>query len=542
MAGGSRKSVFVPEPAAVPEGDAAEPSKPSRKMWSYGLNGHCEELPAEHVKSFKGSGSFRTDFAELCERCGVVPHAALAPSRRGTSEDGPVLSVQAMLLDHVAAEALRVLLPTSWHLEVIRFSGCCLDVSMLALLRAGLTESCTVTTLHLDWNPLEVPIDAAAVKAAVAQKSVETLDELEISRHVKQTERTLCAFRKLLLAHATDLNDALRRVAQGAVPDHPATAMLEPLTAATWVDAFEKQLRLPSRETAEVFMLLDDFELGQGDGRVPLDRLEQVLSGLPEAGEAASVTDQLGVAFGGFLDGGSCLESMSYRCCSIGYLEVQAMGAALKQSRHLRALNLWGNRLCDASTKVLAEALEAYYGLQYLGLGQNFLTHVGLESLCKVLGKIRVAEKELADRLSKEIKLRQKEKDKLLKKPEPPKKDGRGRDRYQPEFRIDSIEEFKDAGQTFWTWTRNCALRTLNLEGNLVADAASVLQLRPQGVGDLILRGVPCVEALRQALDAESAAAPPASDSAEGGSASAPAESQAVAEGQQSSGWRLVLN
>ena len=62
---------------------------------------------------------------------------------------------------------------------------------------------------------------------------------------------------------------------------------------------------------------------------------------------------------------------MAHRCCNLGRLELQAIGSALASPPpHLRALNLWGNKICDEGVKYLAEALEVNFGLQFLGLGR----------------------------------------------------------------------------------------------------------------------------------------------------------------------------
>ena len=52
-------------------------------------------------------------------------------------------------------------------------------------------------------------------------------------------------------------------------------------------------------------------------------------------------------------------------------MELPAIGACLATAVHLRALNLWGNKICDEAAGHLAGALEANFGLQFLGLGRR---------------------------------------------------------------------------------------------------------------------------------------------------------------------------
>jgi len=170
----------------------------------------------------------------------------------------------------------------------------------------------------------------------------------------------------------------------------------------------------------------------------------------------------------------------------------------LPPSPHLRALNLWGNRICDNGVAPFAEALECHFGLQYLGLGKNLITHVGLQKLCRPLGFMRIDRKDEADAINKEIKEKAKERDKRAKAPPIAKKDARGRERYMLEFYMPSLEDRKDAetGETFWLYGRNMVLKTLNLEHNPVSDVATVLRVQSYGVGDLVLRKTKCAEEL----------------------------------------------
>jgi len=181
----------------------------------------------------------------------------------------------------------------------------------------------------------------------------------------------------------------------------------------------------------------------------------------------------------------------------------------------------------------MAEALEAsapYYSVVYLGLGRNLVTHKGLERLVQGLGARQISEKKEADAVSKEITAQGKERDKLLKKPDPPKVDGNGRERYKTEFQVDRIEE---TPENVWMHFRNVTLQTLNLEENQISDASVVLRLKPFGVGDLVLRGNPCATELLGAPQEAGRAL-----TAEDGTASATVAPATLSNRQ---GWRLLL-
>jgi len=412
---------------------------------------------------------------------------------------------------------------------------------MLGLLHAGIMDGGTVTTLQVDWNPLDVPPEAEALRTAVAEGNTEEIDAVERRRELRQADRVLAALREELEAAGAGLEAVLREVATAADPAFPATAMLTPLSLRSWASAFHARLGLPSQDLEEAFRILDGPSYGPCDGLVPVARLQEALQALPAASAEEEARDPVAAAFASFVDGSSTLEQVSFRCCRLARLEAQAIARGLAGAQHLKALNLWGNRLGDEAAAALAEALEAYFGLQYLGLGRNRVTHAGLESLCQVLGTSRIETKEQADPILKSIKEQLKERDKKMKNPPVPKRDARGRERYAPEpFHVDSCEERQDAatGQVYWLRTRNTALRTLILEHNPVADAATVLRLLPFGTGgDLVLRGVPCVQELMEAKAQEEAeqAAAETTSVASGGERPA---SQATA---QATGWNLVL-
>ena len=68
----------------------------------------------------------------------------------------------------------------------------------MSLLRAGLTES-TITTLQVDWNPVELPPDAVGMRSGLGEDLV---DDCEQRRERLQKERQLRAFGELLQQRA----------------------------------------------------------------------------------------------------------------------------------------------------------------------------------------------------------------------------------------------------------------------------------------------------------------------------------------------------
>jgi hypothetical protein len=324
---------------------------------------------------------------------------------------------------------------------------------------------------------------------------------------------------------------------------------VEPFSNADWGNAFHTALGLGTEEAEKIFSILDSPPFGAGDGMVSFDSLGEVLQNLPAMSSESEVADPVGAAFAAFVDGTSVLEAVSFRHCSLGRLEAQAIGRVLRTTPHLKGLNLWGNAICDRGAAALAEGLEVNHGLQYLGLGRNFITHVGLEKLCKPLGYNRLDQKDQADAVIKEGKEKAKEKEKQKGKNAPPiKKDGKGRERYVPEFYVPTCELQTDAstGETYWLWARNTTLRTINLEFNPISDANVVLQLQPWGVGELLLRGVPCAQELLRQQSEELKSQQTAGDpeqatpkSDQGTSKSKPAD---AAQATTIPGWKLVLH
>lgn len=509
----------VEAPAPVPAPEELGPLK--RVLWSYGVNDHIFDLPEPALKGFPHSGIFRADFAALCARCGTVPHAAFAIPRdaeAGTAE-ASALGAQSILMDRATLQVARHVLPTTKDVKALRFSGCRFDAEMLGLLKGSFADSCTVTTLQIDWNPLEVPHEEPAeVRRIAAAGTQEELEALEAKRAKRQLERTLREFADRLQARYGDVGEALKDAAQAIPGAQRAVAMFVPLDISAWTSLWSGRVTLTNLELEHVFHLLDSSDPAHGDGLVPLVRvehaLESALASVPDGQDEEK--DPLGVAFAELMDASSTLELVSFRYCNIGRVEAQAIGKAIgSPSPHLRALNLWGNCICDRGAAALARGLETNFGLQYLGLGRNLVTHVGLQFLCKPLGVNVFFEKSAADPVVKSCRELAKDRDKKLKTPVPPKRDGSGRERYTPELYVPTCEDFPDpeTKKQYWLFTRNVALKTLVLEKNPVADAVAVRRLLPFGCGDLVLKGTPCAEEL---LAMEAAAAEGMRDEAEG--------------------------
>jgi len=530
-----------------------------RLIWTYGNNDHMDELPADKLKEFKATGSFRADFACLSAKCGIVTHPGFAPLERNSrltpdngadkAKEGSVLTLHSILVGRAAMLTFKHALATSLHLEVIRLTSCCLDAEALGMLRAGMTEACSVAVLQIDWNPVELPVDAVAFKAAFEAGQPVEIDALEQKRERQQEERSLRAFGEMLTSRFGDIATAMKAFHRAVIADrmqHEATAGIEPFPLSTWADAFHTVLGKNTAEAESIFSIIDGPHFGNGDGLSSFDSLETILQDLPPAVAEADAADPVGKAFGAFVDGSSPLDVVSFRHCNLGRLECVALGSSLGHSTHLRGLNLWGNNICDLGVAALAESFEVYYGLQFLGLGRNSITQVGLETLCAPLGFTRVDAKAQADQILKDIKDKGKDAGKGKdKKGAPPvvKKDRSGADRYLPEAYTPTCEQFSDAAGEYWLWGRNMTLKTLNLEHNPITDAAAVMRLQSGGVGEILLKGVPCAEELSRLLAEAASQRAAASPKPEGDPALAEADQKAEAPDprEEASGWRFIL-
>merc|ERR1719277_1602633 len=118
---------------------------------------------------------------------------------------------------------------------------------------------------------------------------------------------------------------------------------------------------------------MDGPGYGAGDGFVSLRRCEEILQSVSALTPEEEAADPGGQAFGAFVDATSPLELVSFRYCGLGRIEAQGIAKAMRTCQFLKALNLWGNRICDKAIGPIAEALESYFGLQFLGLGRNLV-------------------------------------------------------------------------------------------------------------------------------------------------------------------------
>lgn len=268
---------------------------------------------------------------------------------------------------------------------------------------------------------------------------------------------------------------------------------------------FKDHVGMDTCLSVEMFHLIDGHHFGKGEGSLWLGRLQDVVGALPVLTEDEEAADPVGQAFASFLEPTCIVEQLSFRSSAIGRVEIQCIATQLRITAHLRALNLYGNDVGDPGAKLLGEALAQSYSLEWLSLARNWVTHAGLEKLVMHLGHVRVEEKAIADQLTRSIKDAFKERDKKNKNPTPPKVDGNGRQRHFVDFHVDTLEELKSAAVPTWLHGRNCSLKVLNLEQNLVADADVVQQLLSGGSGQLVLRGNPCVEQLLEAERAREA-------------------------------------
>jgi len=169
-------------------------------------------------------------------------------------------------------------------------------------------------------------------------------------------------------------------------------------------------LGISGPQVLEVFEVLDGPDYGaEGGGCASLNTLKKALEGVPpltEEEEAAKEEDPLGASLAQLLEKNVVLESVSLRQCAVGRLELVPMvNALLKSPWQLRCLNLWDNRICDRGAELLASAIDAYRGIEYLGLGRNRIGDAGLQSLCRPFTPTPLAEDQVAgakDRISKQ--------------------------------------------------------------------------------------------------------------------------------------------
>lgn len=398
--------------------------------WIYGCNDLLDLEFKTPPPGFQSTGFIKQDFPKICQLVGAVPHPAFrldkpvvkphsmqptnsarrvsmgGPKRPSlmTTKDtqeamleaekaamnaalsNPALVVRSVLLDRASMQIFSFLMPSAKHLRSICFSDCRLDDEMMKLLRRGLEGACTVEHLQIEWNPFELPLpqlesltDAEMDHGGCDVDDVGMITIRENVRYRRQCQRRLRAFGGWLVDLAGGGMEAVWQTLTGG-----GTSWDQPLTSSAFHDLFEDKLGAKGPEVAEIFDVLDGPDYAAGLGKTTLAKLRAALENLPEVPAAAEGNDPIGKTLSTFFGGESILESFSLRACAIGHLELLPMVEVLKMSPwQLRELNLWENRLDDRCAEMLAEALEIYRGLEFLGLARNRITDAGLAALCK---------------------------------------------------------------------------------------------------------------------------------------------------------------
>ncbi|CAE7233129.1 unnamed protein product [Symbiodinium sp. CCMP2592] len=446
--------------------DEAEP-KIWPPIWVYGINDHLD-VPGELPSGFEPTGMLGADLRKLCSAVNAAVHPAFrmkraregSPSkahsqlpsshqeRRRPSmlvkapdmsallggglgglgamsmgfheepkppKEGPNLMVKSFLFDRTTISLIGLLLPTVQNIKVLSFSDCNLDCEMLRLLAQGLAEgNCSVESLQIEWNNLDLPLPILAEEdlplegeegeeTSAFDRASSLLEARERKRYTLQSERLLTNFKEWLLSRFGSLGkawEALQVKAEDA-----------PLDAPDFHSLLFERLGVSGSQVFEVFEVLDGPDYGaDGGGLVTLQVLKEALESLPDTEDVEDTEaeeDALGLSLAAFLQPSTVLESVSFRACSITRFELGPVCATLSKCPwQLRALNLWENRICDRGAELLANALDAYRGLEYLGLGRNRITDLGLQALCQPFKPVQLREDtELAaakDRITKQ--------------------------------------------------------------------------------------------------------------------------------------------
>eukprot|EP00927_Polykrikos_kofoidii_P072840 TRINITY_DN68920_c0_g1_i1.p1 TRINITY_DN68920_c0_g1~~TRINITY_DN68920_c0_g1_i1.p1 ORF type:complete len:461 (-),score=76.55 TRINITY_DN68920_c0_g1_i1:209-1591(-) len=213
--------------------------------------------------------------------------------------------------------------------------------------------------------------------------------------------------------------------------------------------------------------------------------------------------DRAGIVLASFIDQDCVLEAVCARACNSCSAQIAVLAATLEKCPwQLRQLNLWENLICDKGAASLAKALDAYRGLEYLGLGRNRITDEGATVLCsafhaEILDEVSV--KPRRDRVKEQqatFDAAAKAKAKAKAKPKT-----EGRILREPVLIVDEIEERTVAeGETLptWVWRRPCYLKCLSLMENEIRALATVEQLQPFGPkrAELTLLGTPVAAAI----------------------------------------------
>eukprot|EP00441_Pelagodinium_beii_P022427 CAMPEP_0197654430 /NCGR_PEP_ID=MMETSP1338-20131121/38847_1 /TAXON_ID=43686 ORGANISM="Pelagodinium beii, Strain RCC1491" /NCGR_SAMPLE_ID=MMETSP1338 /ASSEMBLY_ACC=CAM_ASM_000754 /LENGTH=559 /DNA_ID=CAMNT_0043229873 /DNA_START=92 /DNA_END=1771 /DNA_ORIENTATION=- len=514
-------------------------------VWVYGINDHLD-LPEKLPSGFEQSGALCTDFRSLCEVVGAAPHPAFKLRRKQIGADrtshlqnrrpsllkvpesqtptkteeksqlveAAHITVKSVLLDRTSMGILSLLMPKTNSIRVLVFSDCNLDCEMLRLLAAGLTGACSLESLQIEYNNLDLPLPQLAEVEAEAPApdaeageggdkgkdensawdgAAKSLEARERKRYSMQSERLLRSFREWVESIFGDLNAVWH--AFGGVKFDLA------ITAQEFHVLVYDHLGISGPQVLEVFEVLDGPDYGaEGGGRASLNTLKKALEGLPpltEEEEAAKEEDPLGATLSQFLAKDTVLESFSLRQCAVSRLELVPMvNALVKCPWQLRCLNLWDNRICDRGAELLASAIDAYRGLEYLGLGRNRIGDAGLQSLCRPFMATPLEEDQVAgarDRIVKQ--------EAAAKAVADAKEKAQGTEFNTRQMRaevplIDELEERPPSGDSdkpTFLLRRLTELKCLALSENPIKSAEVVEAIQPHGPrgAELLLRCTP---------------------------------------------------
>ncbi|CAK9031457.1 unnamed protein product, partial [Durusdinium trenchii] len=499
-------------------------------VWVYGINDHLD-VPTELPEELECTGCLGADFRQLCSLVNAAVHPAFRQKKvreavsksplpssheRGRrpsftakvpdltraslsiglfmaqeevkhAKEGPNFSAKSVLFDRVSMGLLSLLLPTVRNIKVLCFSDCNLDCEMLRLLAAGLVSDCSVESLQIEWNSLDLPLPSLDEEAQLqeeAERDVEVstfdrasgiLEARERKRYTMQSDRLLLNFREWLESRFHSLEAAW------AILDEAGVDWEAKLQAPEFHVALFEKLSVSGQQVLEVFEVLDGPDYDADGGQVSLEVLKDALQSLPDM--SPKEDDPLGLSLAGLLEPSCVLESVSFRACAISRFELGPISAMLSKCPwQLRALNLWENRICDHGAELLASALDAYRGLEFLGLGRNRITDSGLEALCQPFKPVQLDKVELAaarDRIAKqEAATKAAAKDKEVLK--------EGRQRRSP---VPLVDELEERGEE--TFLRKLSeLRCLVLSENPIKSADTLEAIQPYGPrgADLLLR------------------------------------------------------
>ncbi|CAE7417190.1 unnamed protein product [Symbiodinium natans] len=541
--------------------DEAEP-KIWPPIWVYGINDHLD-VPGELPSGFEPTGALGVDLRKLCSTVNAAVHPAFRmkraregqaaspsksqlpsshearrrPSMLGKAPDmsallggglglggfheepkppkeGPNLMVKSFLFDRATISLIGLLLPTVQNIKVMSFSDCNLDCEMLRLLARGLVGNCSVESLQIEWNNLDLPLptlteeeiptegEEGDVETSAFDRASSILEARERKRYTLQSERLLTNFKEWLESRF----GSLKRAWEALASFNGAEGMEEKLAAPDFHSRLFETLGVSGSQVFEVFEVLDGPDYGaDGGGQVSLQVMKEAVEGLPEAPETEEAEeeqeeDALGLSLAAFIQPSTVLECVSYRACSITRFELGPLCTSLSACPwQLRALNLWENRICDRGAELLAKALDAYRGLEYLGLGRNRITDIGLQALCQPFKPVvPLEDSEVAAARDQIAKQQVAAKSVADAKEKARGTEFQGRQRRVSVPLVDELEERTESDGPNFFLRKLSELKCLVLSENPIKCAEVVEQVQPFGPrgADLLLRCTPAATEL----------------------------------------------